>query len=80
MAENSNSRAPAERLADERKRIGFTQTDLAAWLGVSQGRVSQIESGKALPTREQAAQIAARFNIAMKWWGYAPLPNEKEDA
>lgn len=35
----------AHRLADIRKRQGLTQRDVAAAMGVTVGRVSQIESG-----------------------------------
>lgn len=34
----------SERLADIRKRLGRSQTELAAAMGVNQGRVSQIEN------------------------------------
>jgi len=34
----------AERLADLRKRLGRTQTELAREMGVGQGRISQIEN------------------------------------
>lgn len=39
------SRVRAARLADIRKRQGLTQRDVASSMGVSVGRVSQIESG-----------------------------------
>lgn len=39
------SRARAQRLAEIRKRLGFTQRDVAQAMSVSVGRISQIESG-----------------------------------
>jgi len=38
--------ARAWRLVEMRKERGFTQADVAALMGVSKGRVSQIESGQ----------------------------------
>lgn len=37
--------ACAWHLADERKRVGLTQRDVAELMGVTPGRVSQIENG-----------------------------------
>lgn len=39
------SRVRAQRLAEIRKRLGFRQKDVAEAMGVSVGRISQIESG-----------------------------------
>jgi DNA-binding XRE family transcriptional regulator len=39
------ARVRAHRLAEVRKQQGFTQRDVAEAMGVSVGRVSQIESG-----------------------------------
>jgi transcriptional regulator with XRE-family HTH domain len=38
--------ARAWRLVEMRKERGFTQSDVAALMGVSKGRISQIESGQ----------------------------------
>ncbi|WP_328915734.1 MULTISPECIES: helix-turn-helix domain-containing protein [unclassified Streptomyces] len=38
--------ARARRLVELRKERGFTQTDMAARLGIDKGRTSQIESGQ----------------------------------
>ncbi len=37
--------ARGRRLAEMRKRPGLTQEQVAAWMGVSVARISQIESG-----------------------------------
>ncbi|NJP35856.1 helix-turn-helix domain-containing protein [Micromonospora thermarum] len=37
--------ASAFHLAEERKRLGLTQRDVAAAMGVTPGRISQIENG-----------------------------------
>ncbi len=42
-------------LAEERKRLGFTQAGLAEIMGVSPGRVSQIEHGEVATVEALAA-------------------------
>lgn len=46
-------------LAEERKRLGFTQAGLADIMGVSPGRVSQIENGDVATVEALAAYVAA---------------------
>lgn len=46
-------------LAEERKRLGFTQSGLAEIMGVSAGRVSQIEHGEVSTVEALATYIAA---------------------
>lgn len=46
-------------LAEERKRLGFTQAGLAELMGVSAGRVSQIEHGEVSTVEALATYIAA---------------------
>jgi len=46
-------------LKDMRAAAGLTQTQLAEKLGVSQGRISQIESG--LPDHAPSLEMVARF-------------------
>src|ERR1700733_3926059 len=46
-------------LAEERKRLGFTQAGLAELMGVSPGRVSQIERGEVATVEALATYIAA---------------------
>lgn len=46
-------------LAEERKRLGFTQAGLAEIMGVSAGRVSQIEHGEVATVEALAAYIVA---------------------
>lgn len=42
------------------------QTDLAEYLGVTQGFVSQLARGRASLTYEMAANIAAYFKVSME--------------
>jgi transcriptional regulator with XRE-family HTH domain len=49
------ARQSGQRLADERKQRGLTQAQLAETMGVTQGRVSQIEGGE-LSTIEAIAR------------------------
>lgn len=46
-------------LAEERKRLGFTQAGLAEIMGVSPGRVSQIERGEVSTVDAIAAYVSA---------------------
>lgn len=46
-------------LAEERKRLGFTQAGLAEIMGVSAGRVSQIEPGEVATVEALAAYVSA---------------------
>jgi transcriptional regulator with XRE-family HTH domain len=46
-------------LAEERKRLGFTQAGLAEIMGVSPGRVSQIERGEVATVEALATYVAA---------------------
>ncbi|MFI5717800.1 helix-turn-helix domain-containing protein [Nocardia sp. NPDC051750] len=47
------------RLAEERKRLGFTRAGLAEIMGVSPGRVSQIEHGEVATVEALAAHVSA---------------------
>ena len=46
-------------LAEQRKRLGFTQAGLAEIMGVTPGRVSQIEHGEVSTVDALASYIAA---------------------
>src|SRR5262249_35829750 len=46
-------------LAEQRKRLGFTQAGLAEIMGVTPGRVSQIEHGEVSTVEALASYIAA---------------------
>ncbi len=46
-------------LAEERKRLGFTQAGLGEVLGVSPGRASQIEPGEVARVEALAAYVPA---------------------
>ena len=46
-------------LAEQRRRLGFTQAGLAEIIGVTPGRVSQIEHGKVSPVEALAMYVTA---------------------
>ncbi|MFJ1457941.1 helix-turn-helix domain-containing protein [Nocardia sp. N2S4-5] len=48
-----------QQLAEERKRLNFTQAGLAELMGVSPGRVSQIERGEVATVDAIAAYVSA---------------------
>jgi ribosome-binding protein aMBF1 (putative translation factor) len=55
------ARHSGQRLADERKQRGLTQTQLAQTMGVTPGRVSQIEHGEVSTSplvRRSSARLA----------------------
>ncbi len=53
------ARQSGHRLAEERKRHGLTQAQLAEVMGVTPGRVSQIERGEVSTVEALARYIAA---------------------
>ncbi|MBG0832163.1 helix-turn-helix transcriptional regulator [Planomonospora sp. ID67723] len=60
------ARVDAYRLAEIRKQVGLTQTELAERMGVTKGRVSQIEQGKVFTVDAIARYVAAlggRLNL-----------------
>jgi DNA-binding XRE family transcriptional regulator len=46
-------------LAEERKRLGFTQAGLAELMGVTPGRISQIEHGEVATVEAIASYVVA---------------------
>jgi DNA-binding XRE family transcriptional regulator len=53
------ARQSGHRLAEERKRHGFTQAQLATAMGVTPGRVSQIERGEVSTVEAIARYVEA---------------------
>ena len=53
------ARQSGQRLAEERKQRGLTQAQLAETMGVTPGRVSQIEHGEVSTVEALASYIAA---------------------
>lgn len=64
-------------MAAHRKRVDMSQTQYAAWLGTSQGRVSRIETGHERPTKGQALQLSEHAGIAAHHWDKVELANSK---
>lgn len=57
---------PAHRLHGLRVKEDLTQAELADRLGISQNRISDMESGKRPISREMAKRIGSTFNISYK--------------
>lgn len=55
-----------ERLRFWRNRRGLSQLDLAGHAGISQRHLSFLELGRALPSREMVARLAATLNIPLR--------------
>lgn len=55
------------RVKQVRERIGLTQKDFAAKIGVSRSFLSEIEAGKVKPSVEALIGIVARFQIDPRW-------------
>ncbi len=51
---------------EQRSRLGLTQADLAAALGVSRQTVISIESGRYLPSLPLAFRIAGLFSVPLE--------------
>jgi putative transcriptional regulator len=54
------------RVREQRSRVGLTQADLAAALGVSRQTVISIESGRYLPSLPLAFRIANLFEVPVE--------------
>jgi transcriptional regulator with XRE-family HTH domain/phage FluMu protein Com len=53
-----------QRIYDERKKKGLSQTDLATEIGVSAKAVSKWETGEAQPTLENVSRLAEVFHVS----------------
>lgn len=56
----------AEKVRDLRKQRGYTQAELAAKLGISQARLSQIENGEGSLSAEQFLELLQIFNVSIQ--------------
>lgn len=59
-----------QRLKQIRKHYGFTQTQLADYLGVKQGQIAKIENGQRKIKPNMAEQICRLFKIDDVWFVY----------
>lgn len=59
------------RLAEQRKRAGLTQTQVAETMGVTKGRVSQIERGQV-----STMELVGRYAAAIGWHVRTVLAND----
>lgn len=56
----------AERIAELRRRAGYTQKDLAKLLNVDQSAVSQWENGKVKPLKKILPAMAQALNCTVE--------------
>ncbi|EIV5800344.1 TPA: XRE family transcriptional regulator [Klebsiella pneumoniae] len=56
-----------ERVISIRKQAGLNQRDFAARLGISNGGISQIENGKAMPGGDFLLRIHQEFGVDITW-------------
>ncbi len=69
------------RIEQERRRHGWSQTMLAAWVGLHQPQVSLIERRRLQPNEEQAGQLARLLGLqADELLDEAPEPGAAEVA
>ena len=57
-------------LRDTRRTIGLRQEEVAATLGVSQDRMSRMETGKQWPTESQLTQMIALYKVDQRTRGH----------
>lgn len=57
----------ARRVRDIRKRAGLTQTEFAQRIGCHKNQVSNVESGKYIPSDRFLTSIAREFKVGMDW-------------
>lgn len=55
------------KLAEERERLGLTQTEVAAAMGTSQSSVARIEAGKADVRLSTVERYAATLGRSVQW-------------
>lgn len=58
---------PGKKLRDARRRLGRTLKDVATSAGVSEGHLSKIETGKAVPSLPVLHRIASRLGINLAY-------------
>jgi len=56
----------AKQIIKYRLELGFTQKDLAEWVGTSQGNISRLEHGTLNPSFELADRIAVALDKKLK--------------
>ncbi|HCT5600426.1 TPA: helix-turn-helix transcriptional regulator [Klebsiella oxytoca] len=56
-----------ERVVSIRKKADLNQRDFAARLGISNGGISQIENGKAMPGGDFLLRIHQEFGVDITW-------------
>jgi DNA-binding XRE family transcriptional regulator len=64
-AEFAPSRDLAAQLVAIRKAAGWSQADLARQVGVTQGRIAQLESGSANPSIQTIARLLRRAGVTV---------------
>lgn len=62
---NELSFSVAERIRDERERLGMTQRDLAEKTGIKRPNIARLESGKGLPNLATLLKIANGLEVSI---------------
>lgn len=62
--EGSRTMILADKIAEERKRNGWSQEELAEQLGVSRQAVSKWESAGSVPDLQKVIQLAELFGVS----------------
>lgn len=67
-------------LAEVRKRLNFTQIQLASKLGVSQSYIAKLESGEANPTLDRIGSLLAVLGLSLTTGTSALLPSHRTES
>ncbi len=64
---NPKALAIGKRIAQKREQKGYSQAELAAKIGVTDGAVGQYETGRTVPRIPRLQRIAAELETTMDW-------------
>jgi transcriptional regulator with XRE-family HTH domain len=67
MKEKFNCKQFGARLKQARKDLGLTQTQAAALTGVSQGNISDFESGNSEPMASTIVSFSKTYGVSGEW-------------
>ncbi|MCP1311399.1 helix-turn-helix domain-containing protein [Paenibacillus tyrfis] len=59
--------AIGEKIKAIRKEHKLNQIDFAETIGISQGRLSEIEQGKTKPSAETLSELRKKFSVDLNW-------------
>ncbi|MDQ1079716.1 helix-turn-helix domain-containing protein [Pseudoroseomonas cervicalis] len=64
---NPKALAIGRRIAAKREQIGYSQAELAARIGVTDGAIGQYETGRAVPRINRLERIAVELETSTDW-------------